>query len=318
MKSNMAKEVRVGALIAIGLLLIFGAFFIIGDQEGIFTRKYTLHARFANVEGLTVGAPVRLGGVKVGSVSAINFSSDVQDQRIIITMAISSSSFDRIRKDSHAKLGSAGLLGDRTVDMTVGTSQAAPIAQGDFINTVESPQLGDLISEGGNAMGDIKETARNAKEISWKINSGSGSLAQILNDPRLYTNLDSLLNLWTEITIKINSGKGSFARIVNDPSLYDNLAASLNEIKTFMANLNGGHGSLGKMVQQDAFYYRFDSLLTAATQTLSKINNGEGTAGQIVNNSELYQKVNTTMDALNDLIIDFKAHPKKYVKLSIF
>jgi phospholipid/cholesterol/gamma-HCH transport system substrate-binding protein len=318
MNNNSGKELRVGALIAIGLLLIFGAFFVIGGQEGIFTRKYSIKARFVNVEGLTIGAPVRLGGVKVGSVEKINFSTDIQDQRIVICIAVSASSFDRIRKDSQAKLGSQGLLGDRTVDISVGTMAAGPINQGDFINTIETPMLGDLISQGGNAMTDLKATAKNANNISWKINNGSGSLAQIINDPRLYTDLDSLLDLWTRITVKINSGEGFLSGLVNDPRLYDNLSGSLSEIKIFMANLNSGHGSLGRIAQSDSLYNRFDSLLINVSETLAKINHGNGTAGQLVNNDDLYMKVNSTMDALNNLIVDIKKNPKKYVKLSLF
>jgi phospholipid/cholesterol/gamma-HCH transport system substrate-binding protein len=318
MSRETGKELRVGALLAIGFLIIFGAIFIVGGQEGLFTTKFELKARFGNVEGLTVGAPVRVGGVKVGSVTDIRFSPEGAGKSIIIEMSVSENSFTRIRQDSNARLGSQGLLGDRTVDINVGSPESPQMRQGEFIASIEATQFDDLISKSGDALTDIKITAQNAKEISWKINHGEGSLAQIINDPRLYTSLDSLLNMWSEITVKINSGQGFLAKLVNDPSLYNNLTASLGEMKTLLATINAGQGSFGRLMADDGLYRRLDSLLTSVDNTMVKINNGDGTAGQLINNDDLYLKISDTMDALNELIADIRENPKKYVKLSIF
>ncbi len=318
MNGNHGREIRVGALIAFGFLIIFGAFFVIGGQEGMFTRKNEIRARYANVEGLTIGAAVRLGGVKVGSVEKIIFSPDGSDKQVVVTMAVSTSSFDKIRKNSVARIGGQGLLGDRTIDINVGSLSEPALKPGDFISSAESSQFSDLLSSGGDAMVDIKATARNLKEITYKINNGTGSLAQIINDPRLYVSLDSLLNMWSDITMKINKGQGFMAKLVNDPALYDNLATSLGEIRELVANINEGKGSLGQLATKESIYQRLDTLLTSATTTLGKINAGNGTAGQVINNADLYQKVNTTIDELHALISDIKEHPSRYVKISLF
>jgi len=251
-------------------------------------------------------------------VKGIRFSPEGTDKSIIIELSVDENSFTRIRQDSNARLGSQGLLGDRTVDISVGSPQSPALRQGDFVSSIEATQFDDLISKSGDALTDIKITAQNAKEISWKINHGEGSLAQIINDPRLYTNLDSLLNMWSDITLKINSGQGFLAKLVNDPSLYNNLTASLAEMRTFLAAINAGQGSLGRVMADDNLYKRFDSLLTSVDNTMAKINSGEGTAGQFINNDDLYLKISDTMDALNQLIADIQENPKKYVKLSIF
>jgi phospholipid/cholesterol/gamma-HCH transport system substrate-binding protein len=318
MDGSRGKEIRVGALIALGFLIIFGAFFIIGGQEGLFKKKIELRAKFTNVEGLTVGAAVRLGVVKVGSVDHVGFSSDGSDKRVVVRMAVNTHGFNQIRKDSMAKLGGQGLLGDRTVDITIGTPSEPPLNPGDFINTVETAQLTELISQGGDVMSDLKTTARNIKEVSFKINSGTGSLAEIINDPRLYTDLDSLMNMWSNITLKIDKGEGFLAMLINDPGLYHNLVSSLTEIDTFMANVNSGKGSLGKLVTEEGVYNRIESLLTAANATITKVNSGNGTASQVINSPNLYQRIDSTLSALNELIVDIKVHPKRYVKLSIF
>jgi phospholipid/cholesterol/gamma-HCH transport system substrate-binding protein len=141
MKADMSKEIKVGALIALGLLVIFIAVFIVGNQQGLFTSRYEVKAKFNNVEGLTVGAAVRLGGVKVGTVEGIHFSPDLLDKTVIVRMAISSAGFSRIKTDSKAKLGSQGLLGDRTIEISLGTPASRQIIQGECLTTVETAQL---------------------------------------------------------------------------------------------------------------------------------------------------------------------------------
>jgi phospholipid/cholesterol/gamma-HCH transport system substrate-binding protein len=318
MKDDKSRGIRVGFLAALGFIIIFLAFFLVGGQEGLFTSKCELRARFQNVEGLTVGAPVRLGGVKVGSVSGIGFSEDRTDKTIVVTMSVSDESFSRIGKDSKARLGSKGLLGDRTVDITLGTPEAERCQPGDFVSTLEAYQIDDLISESGDVMTDIKLTASDAREIAWKINRGRGTLAQFINDPRMYTNLDSLLVLWTNITYKIRSGEGTLSEFINDPVLYEQFTRLTTEAADFLEAINGGGNSLGKLRTESDLYDHTDSLLVNLNSTLEKINSGEGTLGQMTTNAELYDKLLSTIESLDSLLVDLKANPKRYVKLSLF
>ncbi|UCC79956.1 MAG: MCE family protein [Candidatus Zixiibacteriota bacterium] len=318
MKDNTSRGIRVGFLAALGFIIIFLAFFLVGGEEGIFTRTCELKARFQNVEGLTIGAPVRLGGVKVGTVSGIGFSEDRADKTIVVTMSVDHESFKRIGKDSQARLGSKGLLGDRTVDITMGTPESERCQPGDFIPTLEAYQIDDLISESGDVMTDIKLTASDAREIAWKINRGEGTLGQFINDPRMYTNLDSLLVLWTNITYKIRSGEGTLSEFINDPVLYEQFTRLTTEAADFIQAANEGGGALGKLANESDLYDHTDSLLINLNKTLEKINSGEGTLGQIATDAEMYRKLLSAIESLDSLLVDIKAHPKRYVKLSLF
>jgi len=318
MKDNTSIGIRVGFLAAVGFVIIFLTFFLVGGQEGLFSRKCELRARFQNVEGLVVGAPVRLGGVKVGSVSGIGFSADRTDKAIVVKMSIDHESFSRIGRDSEARLGSKGLLGDRTVDITMGTPESERCRPGDFVPTLEAYQIEDLISESGDVMTDVKLTASDAREIAWKINRGEGTFARFINDPRMYTNLDSLLVLWTNITYKIRSGEGTLSEFINDPVLYDQFTRLTREAADFMHAVNEGKGTLGRLSNESDLYNHTDSLLVNLNQTLEKINSGEGTLGQIATNAEMYRKLLSTIESLDSLLVDIKANPKRYVKLSLF
>ncbi len=318
MKDHASKAIRVGFLAVLGFVIIFMAFFVVGDQGGFFTSKCELLARFKNVEGLTVGAPVRLGGVKVGSVKEIQFSEDISNKTIVVAMSIDHKSFSRVGKDSQARLGSMGLLGDRTVDISMGTPESEKCVEGDFVTTIEAYQIDDLISESGDIMTDVKLTAGDAREIAWKLNRGEGTFARFINDPRMYTNLDSLLVLWTNITHKIRTGDGSMAEFINDPEVYREFARLTKESADFVAAVNEGNSTLGKMANESGLYDHTDSLLVSLNETFEKINSGEGTLGQMANNAELYRKLTSTLESLDSLIVDVRKNPKRYVKLSLF
>ncbi len=307
MANNTRKEIRVGAMIALGLVIIFSAFFIIGGKDGLFSKRYKLYARFDNIQGLTIGAPVRLGGWKVGTVNSIEFTDDAKGEAIIIMMTIDYKSFIRIREDSRARLGSMGLLGDRTLDISLGSPEFRPLAPGEFIPV----QSGDVIK-------DVEAIASNAKEISQKINEGDGSFSKIINDPRLYTNIDSLLLIWTDISNKINMGEGNVAKLFNDPKLYNNVNLFLKKSNELMDNVNAGQGTLGKLATDDKLYTHTDSLLAQLNTTLEKINSGEGTMGQLMVNQDLYMKLDKTLGSLDSLLIDLRENPGRYVKLSLF
>jgi len=318
MNNRSHNEVRVGALIILGLILVVMAFLAIGDKEGLLSKKYDLYAEFDDVGGLAVGSPVRLGGMKVGSVENIKFAEDIDRKVIVVKMSIESGNFVRIREDSEARLGSMGLLGDKTIDLSIGSPDREALGPGDYVKTATSFGFDQLISETEPAIEDIKSTAANAKEISWKINYGEGSLSKILNDPRLYTNLDSLLLIWSSLSAKIDKGKGNLASLVNDPELYDNTTAFFRKFSEFIDKVNEGQGTLGKLTTDEGLYHHTDSTLIAVKEAVEQINTGDGTLGQLLYNAALYDRLNSTLSALDSLLVDIKKNPKKYVKFSIF
>ena len=146
-----------------------------------------------------------------------------------------------------------------------------------------------------------------------------GSLAEVINDPRLYTNLDSLLIIWSDLSKKINEGRGNLAAVVNDSSLYQNMKKLLDTAAALLAQMNKGHGDLGRLMNSKGeLYAHTDSTLASLNRLLDRINQGEGTLGQLASDAELYKKITATLQSLDSLIIDIRENPKRYVKFSLF
>ena len=65
----IGREIKVGLFVFLGLVVVGIVVLLIGDERHIFARHITLDTSFSDVQGLKVGAPVRMDGIDVGTIS---------------------------------------------------------------------------------------------------------------------------------------------------------------------------------------------------------------------------------------------------------
>ena len=100
MHKHARTDARVGAFVALATGLLIATVLVVGKEGSLFTRKTGLVTSFADVNGLVVGAPVRLAGVDVGRVSAIAFPESIAQAEARVEIAIENRYIDRVRGDS--------------------------------------------------------------------------------------------------------------------------------------------------------------------------------------------------------------------------
>src|ERR1700712_3480903 len=106
------RPVIIGIFIFLGLAILFITVFTLGGQKKSFTKSFTVHAIFNDVEGLLTGGNVWFSGVKVGTIKSINFYGTTQ---VEVTMNIDLDVQSHIHKNAMAKIGSDGLIGNKIV-----------------------------------------------------------------------------------------------------------------------------------------------------------------------------------------------------------
>jgi phospholipid/cholesterol/gamma-HCH transport system substrate-binding protein len=134
-------EVLTGAVV----LLIAAGFLIYAvAHSGRSTASgYALHANFNNIAGLSVGSDVRLGGVKIGSVTdqRINPSNYLADVTMTVDDAI------KLPKDTSAEITSDGLLGGKYLALTPGGDEAMLQPGGKITITQSSISIEQLLGK---------------------------------------------------------------------------------------------------------------------------------------------------------------------------
>lgn len=145
MKQTRAIELGTGLFVLLGFAALFFLVTQISSRAMPWRDAgYAVTAKFENIGGLKVGAPVSMGGVTIGRVASIDFDST--DYRAVASLRIESK-FDRIPDDSDAAINTAGLLGGQYIGITPGGSETY-LQSGDRIEFTQSAVvLENLISK---------------------------------------------------------------------------------------------------------------------------------------------------------------------------
>ena len=192
----MSKAARLGAFIIATLGILAAGIFIIGSKQYLFTPTYRLRAQFATVVGLDEGAEVRVGGVHSGSVRGIELPS-VPSGKITVLMDVQRSTHDIIKQDSVAAIETEGLLGNEYVSISFGSARSPNVKDDDTIASQPPLVIADLMRKADGildtsrqALDNVTAAAANLSAISGKINEGQGTVGALVNDKKIYTQLD--------------------------------------------------------------------------------------------------------------------------------
>lgn len=163
MRATAGRNLRVSVFLFVGLAVLAAVIVLIGRKSGLFESKATLHAHFPDVGGLVVGAPVRLAGLDVGTVERIELSVVGGKTTAHVELYIRERYLERLRADSRATIGSKGLLGDKLVELSVGSPGAPQLRDGDQVEAADGMSFGQLADKLEGAVGAITRAADTAE-----------------------------------------------------------------------------------------------------------------------------------------------------------
>jgi phospholipid/cholesterol/gamma-HCH transport system substrate-binding protein len=246
-----SREVKVGAFVAVGLVVAGAVVFMIGDERHAFERKEHYFAVFDDVQGLTRGAPVRMGGVDVGTVTSVTYGADEKDSRLHVDMEVVQAESRRIRQDSTATVGNKGLLGDKMVVISVGDATQKQLAPG---STIKS-EVGSDFSALGEKLSAITVKA---DAVMTNLQRATDSFA----DPEVQQDLKTSIKALTHILKAVDEGDGYVARLLRDPAEAKKLSALV--------------GSLDRAVGD------FDQTLGGVNTAVARLNHGPGFAHEVL------------------------------------
>jgi len=336
-------ELKIGIVAIVALVLAVMVIIAVGGEGGFFAATYKLKTTFKNVQGIKSGAVVRVAGVDVGKVTAVDFvGAEVQ-----ITMKVNGEQQSRITDQSRAAIGSLSLLGEPIIEISP-SSAGRPLKDGDFIQSARTPgQIADVaenatqtleeatalikqIREGKGTVGklfaddqmyrELNELVASTQAVAQSINRGNGTLGKLIRDPVAYDRANAALANLQELTRRINAGEGSIGRLLRDEQLAKSLTSATGNLDQVSGRLSRGEGTMGKLLTDQQLYDRFNSIASRIDKLATELEQGQGSAGQLLHDKQLYENMNGAANELRNLIGDIRKDPKKYlnVRVSIF
>src|SRR5215217_5587160 len=209
------SELKIGVLTIVAVIIAAVLIFSLTGTKGFFWQRYTLKTRFNNVAGLATGAPVRIAGVEVGTVTDMQFVDD----EVHVVFQVNEENRRLITSNSVARLGSVSLLGQSAVDISPSTT-GTPIPEWGYV-----PQ-GRPVA----VMSDMTDAAsQGLQELTAMIHdvrAGRGTAGKLMTDEQLYAELNRFVASAGELANGLKQGRGSIGKLLNDPAMANALEAS--------------------------------------------------------------------------------------------
>ncbi|MFN0120094.1 MAG: MlaD family protein [Blastocatellia bacterium] len=323
-KQYAFADLRVGLLMAGAIaILIFGIFAATGDiRLPWLNRKTTVRTLMGNIDGLRRGGEVRLSGLRVGSIREINFNpqipqNETQANQVEIIMEINGMlngqpAIQRIRSDSRAVLKSAGVLGDYVVDITPGTTQGTPIADGATIQSIQQKGVGDIINASQTMVSNFNAISDDVKAMTGQMREGKGNIGRLIQEDKLYTDLDRTILQAQDLVGALRKGNGTAAQFINNPELYNKTQATIDQLKLTIDDIRGqldaGKGTFGKLLKDEELYNqarqlvaKFNESTARLDKLIAKVESGEGNLGKLFNDEKAYTDMRASLESIRTI-----------------
>lgn len=290
------KEVKIAIVAICGLvILFFGMNFLKGLNLFSSANKYMIS--FKDISGLASSSPIYADGYKVGVVKNIIYDYNNTGGTMV------EAEIDeklRIPKGSSAEIVS-DMLGNVKVNLLLANNPRERVIPGETI------QGG--INDG--ALGQMKNMIPTVMQILPKIDSIVTSVNLLLANPAIASSLQNVETVTGNLTVttrRLNSLLASLESSV--PGMVTRTDSILHNANTLAKNLN--------QIDVAGTVARVDETLDNVEKFTEQLNNNQGTLGLLMRDPSLYNNLNSTMRSADSLLIDLKAHPKRYVHFSLF
>lgn len=312
----LGRNIKVGIFVLIGLAVMGVLVFLIGDERHMFERQARLHAIFHDVAGLKVGSPVRMGGVDVGHVETITFGETRTDRNIHVHFTMVASLLPRVRADSVVTIVGKGLLGDKALDITMGSENAQPVADGGTVRGQESDDMAAALHNAGEALGRANQVLDNVVIAT-----------RPLANPQLGNDMVAMAHDLRTITHSLAEGPGTMHTLLTDnttaqrleqtlastQSAANRFAASAGHIEAIAREARTGHGLVHALVydrEGEAMVRSLVRLSEEVSAITHDVRTGDGGLHQIIygqDSAQVIANANQATASLRDILADVRS-----------
>ena len=302
----MYKELKTGIVAVIIIVMFIWGYSFLKGQNLFGTEIRYFNVEYANIAGLTKSSLVTINGLKVGKIDKIEFNKDLEKKGQLVVRFSVEKDFV-FSKNSIVKIYSPNPLSASNLAI-IPDYEAEDAVSGDILK-------GEIESSLFTSIGERLDPLQTKLEHV------------IVNADSLFKNVNSILDLKTQNSLKksviniehtideLEKTILSINKMIDDTSV--DLKETLKNTKSITQNLSKVsdtlvNSNIGKILREA------QGTISSANKLLDGIYSGKGTVGKLVTNDELYNNISATAKELENLLVEIKLNPKRFVHFSLF
>ncbi len=308
---KISKEVRIGVLVTVAILIFFIGFNFLKNSS-LFSKEKEYYCFYGNVDGLQSSSSVLVSGLVVGHVSHMEL---ITGKGVRVTIAVRKEV--EIPVGTTASLKSLDLLGTKAIKLEPGAGPGTLKDGAELVAVREGGTVDNIAAEVTPRLKELKSTITNFDAVLTNVNTliNAQNQDQIAQALRSINNSAKNIELLTQALAK--ESVEITAILHNAKSITGNLESQNDTIKHIMANINKitrqiGDAPIEKTISD------LQGTIAQLKEITEKVNKGEGSLGMFINDKDTHRNLNNTMKSLDSLMIDMKAHPSRYINVTIF
>lgn len=293
---KLTKEIKIALVAIVGILVMyFGINFLKGMN--LFSTNNAYYMTFDDIQGLGASTPIYADGYKVGTVDGLEYDYKENGP---IKVKVDINKDLRIPQGSKAEIVK-DLMGNLQVNLLLANNPRERVEPGGVIPGAVN----------GGMMDKAASLVPVVEKMLPKLDSILTSVNALLADPALAASLHNVETITSNLTVSTRELNTLMAGLNKQvPGMVRKANGVLDNTNRLTANLASldVQGTLNKVNQT----------LESAHQFTEKLNSNQGSLGLLMNDTKLYDNLTSTMSHADSLVIDLKAHPKRYVHFSVF
>jgi len=288
-RSENKTAITVGIFLAVGLVVFMLGVFTLGSQSKSFSKSVHISAVFDDVAGLKKGNSVWFSGVKVGSISKIEFIGAGQ---VDVAMSIDQESQPYIHRNAGVHIGSDGLIGNKIIVIDGGSPQAPVIQQGDVLQAEKMTSTDEIMKTLQQNNQNLLSITGDFKLLSRKILQGKGTVGTLMADSLMAIQLRNAMR-------NLEAATGSAARMAVQ---LDKFSKTMNTKGGLADKLFTDTVTFNKLTATAAQFQQTAKNAAVITDNLTKatnkFNSTDNVIGVLLNDPKAATKVQSSIDYL--------------------
>ena len=293
---KLTKEIKIALVAIVGILVMyFGINFLKGMN--LFSTNNAYYMTFDDIQGLGASTPIYADGYKVGTVDGMEYDYKENGP---IKVKVDINKDLRIPQGSKAEIVK-DLMGNLQVNLLLANNPRERVEPGGVIPGAVN---GGMMDKAANLIPVVEKMLPKLDSILTSVNA-------LLADPALAASLHNVETITSNLTISTRELNTLMA------GLNKQVPGMVRKANGVLDNTNRLTANLASLDVQGTLN-RVNQTLESAHQFTEKLNSNQGSLGLLMNDTKLYDNLTSTMSHADSLVIDLKAHPKRYVHFSVF